>query len=113
MRPKRQARGPVIRRGHAASARLERLTLSEFRSFASADLRFGSGPVILLGPNGSGKTNILEAISLLAPGRGLRGAKIGDMTRAAATTARGGLGRLGRDFSGVTGPVRLGTGLAP
>ena len=59
--------------------RLTRLRLSRYRSYASAELRFGSPMVVFSGPNGAGKTNLLEAISLLGPGRGLRGARISDV----------------------------------
>ncbi|WP_421789459.1 DNA replication/repair protein RecF [Hyphobacterium sp.] len=54
---------------------IRRLRLTDFRNFATLDLDLDGRPVCLAGPNGSGKTNILEAISLLAPGRGLRGAE--------------------------------------
>lgn len=48
------------------------LTLSHFRSHQRTRLRFDGRPVVLAGANGAGKTNILEAVSLLSPGRGLR-----------------------------------------
>jgi len=51
---------------------LVRLQLHRFRSHRLAEFELSSAPVILFGANGAGKTNILEAISLLAPGRGLR-----------------------------------------
>ncbi|MBU2347725.1 MAG: AAA family ATPase, partial [Alphaproteobacteria bacterium] len=57
------------------------LTLTDFRSYASARLELASGPVVLHGPNGAGKTNLLEAISLLTPGKGLRGATAAEMGR--------------------------------
>ena len=60
---------------------LSQLTLTDFRSYAAADLEPGPGFVVLTGDNGAGKTNILEAVSLLAPGRGLRGAAPSAMTR--------------------------------
>ena len=53
-------------------AALSRLTLTDFRSYARADLVLDGRPVYLVGPNGAGKTNLLEAVSLLSPGRGLR-----------------------------------------
>jgi DNA replication and repair protein RecF len=58
-----------------------RLSLTDFRSYADALLAPGPGFVILIGENGAGKTNILEAVSLLSPGRGLRGAALGEMAR--------------------------------
>ncbi len=45
--------------------------------------------MVLTGPNGAGKTNLLEAISLLAPGRGLRRARLADMDRRSAGEAHG------------------------
>jgi len=58
-----------------------RLALTDFRSYASALIEPGPGFVLLSGDNGAGKTNVLEAVSLLAPGRGLRGAALSEMTR--------------------------------
>ena len=58
-----------------------RLSLSDFRSYADAVVAPGPGFVILTGENGAGKTNVLEAVSLLSPGRGLRGATLGEMAR--------------------------------
>ncbi len=60
---------------------LARLSLRDFRSYADAVIAPGPGFVILTGENGAGKTNVLEAISLLSPGRGLRGASLGEMAR--------------------------------
>lgn len=57
------------------------LTLSHFRSHRVARLAFDGRPVAIVGANGAGKTNILEAISLLSPGRGLRRAVADDMAR--------------------------------
>ncbi|MGB0907161.1 MAG: DNA replication/repair protein RecF [Maricaulaceae bacterium] len=54
---------------------IKALRLTDFRNYASLDLALDGRPVILYGPNGSGKTNLLEAISLLSPGRGLRRSK--------------------------------------
>jgi len=51
---------------------VERLTLTDFRNYASLTLHVGPNPVVVVGANGSGKTNLLEALSLLAPGPGLR-----------------------------------------
>ena len=58
-----------------------RLMLTDFRCYASATIAAGPGFVVLTGENGAGKTNILEAISMLGPGRGLRGAALSEMAR--------------------------------
>ena len=55
------------------------ISLSHFRSHRAAKIDFSSGPVALFGDNGAGKTNVLEAISILSPGRGLRRAALEDM----------------------------------
>jgi DNA replication and repair protein RecF len=62
---------------------LARLTLTDFRNHAAVTLTPGDGFVVLAGENGAGKTNILEAVSLLAPGRGLRRAALSAMARQA------------------------------
>jgi DNA replication and repair protein RecF len=60
---------------------LNRLALTDFRNYRELLIEPGPGFVCLHGENGAGKTNILEAVSLLAPGRGLRGAALGEMAR--------------------------------
>ena len=55
---------------------ITRLTLTAFRSYSRLRLDLERRPVVLTGANGAGKTNLLEALSFLAPGRGLRGAKL-------------------------------------
>ena len=61
---------------------IRQLRLNHFRSYESLSLEFGTdlSPVVLTGNNGAGKTNILEAISFLVPGRGLRQAKLSDIS---------------------------------
>lgn len=54
---------------------LSRLKLDHFRNYQHADLAIHAGQLVILGDNGAGKTNLLEAVSLLAPGRGMRRAK--------------------------------------
>jgi len=61
---------------------LTRVALREFRSYARLELPLDGRHVCLSGQNGAGKTNILEAISLLAPGRGLRGASLQEVAHA-------------------------------
>lgn len=61
------------------------LRLTQFRSYETVTMRLNSSfePVILTGHNGAGKTNILEAVSFLTPGRGLRSARLSDVARRA------------------------------
>ncbi len=64
--------------------RLTRLGLRDYRNYPGLDLRLDGRHVCLFGQNGSGKTNLLEAVSMLSPGRGLRGAEFGDLVRQTA-----------------------------
>jgi len=70
-------------RGSIPALAVSEIALVNFRSYASATLKLEQAPVVLAGPNGTGKTNCLEAISLLSPGRGLRGAKLTALQRRA------------------------------
>lgn len=85
---------------------LSRLVLTDFRNHAGLTLTPGPGFVVLTGENGTGKTNILEAVSLLAPGRGLRRANLSEMAR------QGGPGGFGvaATLAGDPAPVELATG---
>ena len=58
---------------------LDRIALSDFRNHPATELSDTARFNLLVGENGAGKTNILEALSLLAPGRGLRRAALADM----------------------------------
>lgn len=106
--------GPV--RSPLAGLRLRRLTLGGFRSYAAATFRFDAPVVLVTGPNGVGKTNLLEAVSLLVPGRGLRGARVPELARRApgapADAAPVPWAVAGR-FEGPDGPVEVGTGTPP
>jgi DNA replication and repair protein RecF len=82
-----------------------RLVLTDFRNHADAVLAPGSGFVVLTGENGAGKTNILEAVSLLAPGRGLRRAPLSEMAR------QGGSGGFG--VAATLDGAEIGTGTQP
>ena len=86
-------------------AAVARLTLTDFRSYASAAIEPGPGFVLLFGDNGAGKTNLLEAVSLLAPGRGLRGAALSEMVR------HGGTGSFA--VAAKLGETDIGTGTQP
>lgn len=85
------------------------LRLTDFRNHPERSLVFGSRPVVFVGDNGVGKTNLLEALSLLSPGRGLRRATLSDMAR---TGGPGGF-TVSADVEGPWGGVRIGTGLVP
>lgn len=60
---------------------IRRLKLANFRNYAELSLPLGPGHVVLTGENGSGKTNLIEALSFLSPGRGLRRAAYDDVAR--------------------------------
>lgn len=89
------------------SSHIRRLTLTNFRNYAALSLELKPGPVVLSGDNGAGKTNLLEAVSLLAPGRGLRRATYADVAR------EGGDGgfALHAKLDGPEGEVDIGTGI--
>src|SRR3990167_9457165 len=90
---------------------LTRLSLTDFRNHAGAHMAAAAGLVALHGDNGAGKTNILEALSLLAPGRGLRRAALSDMVRDGAS---GGFAVFAEVQAGADlAPVALGTGIEP
>ena len=61
---------------------LTRLFLSNYRNYEKLDLQLDGRHVCLYGANGAGKTNLLEAVSQLGPGRSLRGASLGEIKRA-------------------------------
>lgn len=89
---------------------VQRLVLTDFRSYQTLDLPISSGLVVLTGENGAGKTNLLEAVSLLTLGRGLRRAEIADCARADGKGGWAVAVRLADPRSG-SDPVQLGTGL--
>jgi len=91
--------------------RLTRLALTQFRNYPGLTWRPGARIAVVTGPNGSGKTNLLEAISLLQPGRGLRGARMADLARQ-APDAPGRWGVAARVLRGGTA-ADLGTGTPP
>ena len=91
---------------------LSRLRLSNFRSYAALDLSLGDSgrPVALFGPNGVGKTNVLEAISYLTAGRGLRGARLADIARRQGDDVHP-LWSVVANLYGPTGEHVVGTGM--
>ena len=80
---------------------VSRLTLTNFRSYASATVDPGPGFVLLFGENGAGKTNLLEAVSMLAPGKGLRSAAFSEMARQGADGSFAVAARLGETDIGT------------
>jgi DNA replication and repair protein RecF len=89
--------------------RLTRLVLTDFRGYASLTWQPGTPISVLYGPNGSGKTNLLEAVSLLVPGRGLRGARIAELPRCDGPGTWAVAGR----FATQDGDMTIGTGARP
>ncbi len=93
----------------AAALRIASLRLADFRSYARLDWQPGGKIVALAGPNGAGKTNLLEAVSLLAPGRGLRGARLAELARHAPGAAGG--WAVAARLEGKEGGFAIGTGI--
>src|SRR5205085_8786870 len=91
------------------AARIRRLTLSNFRSYRAASLTVDAQLAVLVGPNGAGKTNLIEAVSFLAPGRGLRRARLDE----AAFTEGDGSWAVAAELEGALGLATLGTGIEP
>lgn len=65
--------------GYAAKVVVQQLKLSNYRNYRTFSVNFSGKHVVFTGHNGAGKTNLLEAISLLSPGRGLRRSTYGDL----------------------------------
>src|SRR5262244_4581843 len=92
------------------AAFIRRLTLTNFRSYHAAQIALDrAGPVVVTGVNGAGKTNLIEAISLLAPGRGLRRATMEEL----AFTEGDGSWAVAAEVEGMLGLATLGTGIDP
>lgn len=90
---------------------VRRLTLTDFRNYSALRLDLAASPVVLIGANGAGKTNLLEAVSLLTPGRGLRRARIADMDRRGGSAGISGAGwGVAAEVDSIVGPVQIGTG---
>src|SRR3954454_14192737 len=91
------------------AARILHLTLTNFRSYRTTSLLVDGGPVVLVGANGAGKTNLIEAISFLTPGRGLRRATLEEV----AFSEGDGSWAVSAEVEGALGLATLGTGIAP
>jgi DNA replication and repair protein RecF len=99
------------RAGKESLLSVTRLRLTNFRSYASVEISASSTPVVLAGPNGAGKTNLLDAISLLSPGRGLRGAKLGEHTRRGPSAMSEALWAVAATVTRAGEAYDIGTGL--
>lgn len=93
---------------------LDRILLASFRNHRATALDGTARFNLLVGDNGAGKTNVLEAISLLAPGRGLRRASLADIPAQDGPDGGGsGSFAVSADLATSAGTVRLGTGISP
>jgi DNA replication and repair protein RecF len=90
-------------------ARIRRLALTNFRSYRAASVDVDGALVVLIGENGVGKTNLLEALSLFAPGRGLRRATLEEI----AFSEGDGSWAVSAEIEGMLGLATLGTGIEP
>ena len=88
---------------------VERLALTNFRNYASLTIEMTAAPQVIAGANGSGKTNLLEALSLLAPGQGMRRAPFSEIPRGGGD---GGFAVAARAHT-LNGVADIGTGLQP
>ena len=91
-----------------AQTHISKLTLTNFRNYAALAIDLAPGAVVFSGDNGAGKTNLLEAISFLTPGRGLRRAPYADVAREGGD---GGFALHAR-LDGPDGQVEIGTGIS-
>jgi DNA replication and repair protein RecF len=110
MRADRERRGKLEAvAGDSAETRLyiRSLKLTDFRNYAWAELSLDRRPVVLIGDNGAGKTNLLEAVSLLGPGNGLRARPYSELCRKAGA---GGFAVAARVVS-QQDEVEIGTGI--
>ncbi|MCB2053484.1 MAG: DNA replication/repair protein RecF [Geminicoccaceae bacterium] len=95
-------------RSAATTAAVTSLRLTDFRNYRRLEIRPAGGPVVLTGANGAGKTNLLESLSLLAPGRGFRRAALTDLDRDG-----GGPWRMEVEVAAADGPLVLRSGRDP
>ena len=92
---------------------LQSLALTEFRSYERLDFAVAGRSVYLYGQNGAGKTNLLEAVSVLGPGKGLRGAAFADLGRRLPDEPHGRAWGVAAVFGEGEDEVRLSTGADP
>jgi DNA replication and repair protein RecF len=88
---------------------VRQLRLTDFRNYRQLRLDCSAEPVVLVGPNGSGKTNLIEALSFLAPGRGLRRARLDEVARRPDASSWA----VAATLDTPEGRLAIGTGLEP
>jgi DNA replication and repair protein RecF len=86
---------------------IEQISLHQFRNYSSLKLNLSPKPIVLVGSNGAGKTNLLEAVSLLSPGQGLRRAVTADL----AAFSENGDWAVSAKVHGAMGEAQIGTGV--
>ncbi len=96
----------AVRAAFCEPLSISQITLSHFRNYADMRLICGARPIILTGANGSGKTNLVEAISLLVPGRGLRRAALVDLQNRSAASSWA----VAVELRTGSGNLKIGTG---
>lgn len=87
------------------------LSLNGFRNYDTFSVQLDGAPVVLVGANGAGKTNLMEAISLLAPGRGLRRAKTEQFKRRSPVSSGAQGWSISAHIETPDGPFQAGTGV--
>src|ERR1700709_402638 len=88
-------------------SRIHRLTLTHFRNYRAASLQTRGDMVVLVGPNGAGRTNCIEAISFLSPRRGVRRGTLADV----ADNQGDGSWAVSAEVEGALRLATLGTGI--
>ena len=106
--------GPILSEHSGAASTAEAplrlavnsISLTRFRNHAATSLEIDRPVAVLTGANGSGKTNLLEAVSFLSPGRGMRRAKLSEIDR----VGDAGAWAVSASVTGKLGDARIGTG---
>jgi DNA replication and repair protein RecF len=92
---------------------VRQLRLTDFRNYRQLRLDCDISPVVLVGDNGAGKTNLLEALSFLAPGRGLRRARLDEVGRKPRDEEPTPVWAVAATLDTPDGRLAIGTGIEP
>lgn len=101
---------------HGRRISVQRISVTDYRNYTHASFRPEGANVVLTGENGAGKTNLLEAVSFLAPGRGLRRVRLDEISRKESGDKANAAVRpwaVAVQVDGDVGPIDIGTGLDP